>query len=245
MEEVYKEEDFYREEGWPSESLKYFSYRFLSDKETESSGDYDQFALVYNALYPYVRLTKKRGAFQSPCGLGKMVPTSSSFARKSDEEREIECPKIIWGFAAIYLSELRYDNNQKDYVEKINRDQLIKDFYNKYLHLYLQSHNGIRYSKISNEQKELDFIAGHEIIIRDLWEKSYPLKKYTTLYEYASDAETDYENYLQKRKAELNKQIEERLKPNRDAKSAQFETVTQTGDKSVFINENYGNITIK
>ena len=245
MEEVYNEEDFYQDEGWPPESLKYFSYCFLSGKEDDGCGDYDQFALVDNALYPYVRLTKKRGSFQSPCGLGTIVPTSSSFARKSEEERDEECPKIIWGFAAIYLSELRYDCNQDDYVETINRVQIIIDFYNKYLHLYLQSHNGLRYSKISNEQKELDFIEGHEIIIRGLWVKSYPLKKYSLLYEYASDAETDYERFLQNRKEELNKKIEERLKTDSDTKPAQFETVTQTGDKSVFINENYGSVTIK
>lgn len=245
MEQVFNEEDFYKDEGWPPESLKYFSYCFFTSNETKECIDYDQFALVNNALYPYVRLTKKRGGFQSPCGLGTIVPTSSSFARKSDEERDEECPKIIWGFAAIYLSELKYDCNQDDYVEKINRNQIINNFYNKYLDLYFQSHNGIRFSKISNEKKELDFIAGHEIIIRGLWEKSYPLKKYSLLYEYASDAETDYERFLQNRKAELIKKIEKSLKPHVDTKSDQIGTTIQNGDKSVFINENYGSVTIK
>lgn len=63
MREVYKEEDFYKDKGWPSERLVYSKYilNIVGD-------DYDQFILVVNAEYPYIRLSPKRGNFQFPCG---------------------------------------------------------------------------------------------------------------------------------------------------------------------------------
>lgn len=49
MREVYKEEDFYKDEGWPSERLVYSKYILNIIGE-----DYDQFILVVNAEYPYI-----------------------------------------------------------------------------------------------------------------------------------------------------------------------------------------------
>lgn len=75
--------------------------------------------------------------------------------------------------------------------------------------MFLDNHNGLRYSKLSTEQKELDFIAEHEVIIRGLWERSTPLTMYPVLFEYAKNAEKDYETYLANRKKEIqNKVIE-------------------------------------
>ena len=47
MREVYKEEDFYKDKGWPSERLVYSKYilNIVGD-------DYDQFILVVKAEYP-------------------------------------------------------------------------------------------------------------------------------------------------------------------------------------------------
>ena len=118
MGEVYKEEDFYTDGGWPSESLSYCSYKFYTGNETEYGEDYDQFVLVDNALYPYIRLTEKRAMCQSPCGGMSIIATDGSFARKSEEERDRECPKIAWGFAAMFLSCLRYDIEQKDSADQ-------------------------------------------------------------------------------------------------------------------------------
>ena len=59
MREVYKEEDFYKDEGWPSERLVYSKYILNIIGE-----DYDQFILVVNAEYPYIRLSPKRGNCQ-------------------------------------------------------------------------------------------------------------------------------------------------------------------------------------
>lgn len=42
------------------------------------------------------------------------------------------------------------------------------------------------------KQKELDFIAEHGAIIRELWGRSTPLAKYPALFEYAKSAEKDY-----------------------------------------------------
>ena len=242
MENMYREEEFYKDNGWPSESLCYCSYHFYNGNETEYGEDYDQFALVDNALYPYIRLTQKRGMCQSPCGGMSIIATDGSFARKSDEERDKECPKIAWGFAAVFLSCLRYDMEQKDYVLLKDMNRLTREYYDKYLQIYFQNHNGLKYSKITNEQKELDFISEHERLIKELWVKSAPLKRYPDLYEYAGDAEEEYEEFLKARKIEAQKK-----------KSASFTNgnkpvvvgkTIQNGEKSVYIENNNGNVTI-
>ena len=115
--------------------------------------------------------------------------------------------KDSMGGAAVYLINLRYDRTQDDYVELKERDIFIRDYYCKYLKVYLDNHNGLRYSKLSTEQKELDFIAEHEVIIRGLWERSTPLTKYPVLFEYAKNAEKDYETYLANRKKEIQKKV--------------------------------------
>ena len=87
------------------------------------------------------------------------------------------------------------------------RNSLIQSYYSKYLQQYLQCHNGLKFLNISKEQKELDFLDEHERIIKALWEKSEPLKKYPELYRYAADAEADYERFLEGRRNELQKMI--------------------------------------
>lgn len=242
MENIYREEDFYKDNGWPSESLSYCSYHFYNGNETEYGKDYDQFALVDNALYPYIRLTEKRGMYQSPCGGMSIIATDGSFARKSDEERDKECPKIAWGFAAVFLSCLRYDMKQKDYVLLKEKNRLIMEYYDKYLQIYLQNHNGLKYSKISNEQKEIDFLSEHERLIRELWEKSTPLKRFPELFEYAGDAEKDYEYFLKIRKMEVRKKKASAF--TGDKKPTVVGKATQNGEKSVYIENNNGIVTI-
>ena len=83
MGEIYSEDEFYKDNGWPSESLKYCDYCFYNGHKTEYGEDYDQFALVDNALYPYIRLTEKRGKCQSPCGHSSVIATDGTFARRS------------------------------------------------------------------------------------------------------------------------------------------------------------------
>ena len=238
MNELFKEEDFYKDDGWPSEKLSYCRYKFyLSDE----SDDYDQFALVVNALYPYIRLTVKRGNWKSPCGLDTVIASDGSFARESEAERDKECPKIAWGFAAVFISELEYDNLQKDYVALKDRNTLIRNYYCKYLQLYLQCHNGLKYRNISVEQKELNFLDEHEGVIRTLWEKSEPLKKYSELYQYVVGAETDYERFLENRREEIMKKMEG--KKNLVAKGER--TIIQNGEKSVYVEKNEGTIIIE
>lgn len=210
MKEVYKEEDFYKDGGWPTESFRYCSYIFYTEEINEFGRDYDQFALVSNAEYPYIRLTKKRGRAHFPCG-GRCQPaTDGSFARLSENERDELCPKIARGFAAEFLSHLNYDEKQKDYVETQKLDAVICEYYDKYLKIYLENHSGLKYSKLSFVQKELDFIVKHEVIIRGLWEKSTLLSNYPILFEYAKMAETNYERYLSYRKNEMLQQMNEK-----------------------------------
>ena len=68
MEDLYQEDEFYKDDGWPTESLRYCDYRFYNGNISEYGEDFDQFVLIDNALYPYIRLVKKRGSCLSPCG---------------------------------------------------------------------------------------------------------------------------------------------------------------------------------
>ena len=241
MEEVFKEEDFYRDDGGPTESFSYCHYIFYTGENTEYGPDYDQFAIVINSEYPYIRLTKKRGNSHIPCG-GSLQPTTGGwFASLAESERDEHCPKIAWGFAAVFLANLRYDDGQKDYVELKDRNVVIKEYYSKYLKIYLDRHNGLKYSKITLVQKELDFLAEHETLIRVLWEKSTPLQKYSQLFEYASEAESDYESFLHRR----NSEIERERDGNDNSKSISNRTIIQNGERSVYIENNTGNVTIK
>ena len=100
----------------------------------------------------------------------------------------------------MFLANLRYDSNQKDYVLLKDQNVLFEEYYENYWGLYKSSHNGLRMSNISDEQKELDFIKEHLDVICRLWEKSEPLKRYTDLYKYASDVEKQYGEFLFSRK---------------------------------------------
>lgn len=240
MEDLHKEEDFYKDDGWPTETLRYCDYRFCTGDISEYGEDFDQFALIDNALYPFIRLVKKRGNCLSPCGGMSVVASSGTYARKTDEERDEFCPKIAWGFAAVYLANLVYDKNQDDYVELTERKIVIREYYNKYLKIYLNCHNGLKYSNITKEQKELYFISEHETIVRKLWEKSTPLQKYSPLYEYASQAELEYEVYLRERRnAIMNKRMVEQ---NVDKEVGR--NISQNGSNSIYIENNFGEIII-
>lgn len=109
--------------------------------------------------------------------------------------------------------------------------------------MYLENHNGLKYSKLSVQQKELDFIAEHEVIIRELWGRSTPLVKYPALFEYAESVEMDYEAYLACRKNEvLKKMIEQEV--IFDVNNREKCTNIQNGDKSLYVENNTGIIII-
>ena len=238
MDELFREEDFYKNNGCPSEELKYSNYilNIVGD-------DYDQFILIVNAEYPYIRISPKRGNCQYPCGGSSIIATDGSFAGMSDADRDELCPKVVWGFAAVYLINLRYDQKQDDYVELKDHDVIIRDYYSKYLKMYFDTHNGLKYSKLSIEQKELDFIAEHEAIIRGLWEKSTPLGRYPVLFEYAQKAEEDYEAYLSYRKNEIQKKVNNPEAAFHAAKRVN-RTIIQNGEKSLYVENNSGAIII-
>lgn len=206
-----REEEFYKKEGYPTEYLSYCDYWFVVSDGTPDYGiDYDQFALVKNALYPYIRLTRRRGSCHYPNGGSSIIAKDGSFARKSDAERDEECPKIAWGLAAEFIAYLNYDRNQKDYVPKVEIKVLIVDYYKRYWEIYKKNHNGLKFSKITIEQKELNFLSEHGEIEQKLWDKSTPLKAYPTLYDYAKDAGEEYKRFLLQRK----KDLEDSMKPN-------------------------------
>lgn len=66
MEDLYKEEEFYKDDGWYTESLRYCDYRFYNGHISEYGEDFDQFVLIDNALYPYIRLVKKKRELPVP-----------------------------------------------------------------------------------------------------------------------------------------------------------------------------------
>lgn len=201
--EYFKEEDFYKNEGNPTEELHYCPYIFYQNTTSEWGRDYDQFALVTNAEYPYIRLTQKIGSIQTPCGGSSTMACDGHFASKTDEERDEECPKIAWGVAAMFVSSLRYDNSQQDYVLSCEKSKLIDDYYSRYLKRYMEAHSALKYAKISIEQKELDFLKEHIEIVKSFWAKSSPLAKYNVLYSYAKEFEEEYESFIEQRKRTL------------------------------------------
>lgn len=97
----------------------------------------------------------------------------------------------------------------------------------------------MKYSKITLEQKELNFLAEHKTLIRVLWKKCTPLQKYLQLFEYASEAESDYESFLHRRNSEIEGD------DNDNSKSISNRTIIQNGETSVYIENNTGNVTIK
>ena len=202
--ESFKEEDFYKDEGWPSEEYSYCRYALpiIGEEQAEGS-DYDQFALIKNAIYPYIRLTKKRGMSHLPCGLATSPSTNGFFATKTDRERDEICPKIAWGITAVFLSNLKHDSAQEDYVLLKPIKELYADYYRGYRESYFQRHNGLKYASVSGQEKELIFIEEHLFITKQLWDKSTPLERYPVLYKYAQDTEKGYENFVLERKLEI------------------------------------------
>ena len=241
-EELYNEDEFYRDNGWPTEEYSLCGYELpvLGDDAQES--DYDQFALITNAVYPYIRLTKRRGNSHIPCGGALSPATDGWFASKPEQERDKWCPKISWGFAAAFLANLKYDYSQKDYILLKDINALIQSYYDKYLKLYLQCHNGLKNKRLSLEQKELNFLSEHDALVKTLWEKSQPLRAYSVLYEYAQDAEADYEGFLKKRKDAILNKIEG---PHINTEEkGEKRIINQYGKGSVYIENSTGSIII-
>lgn len=199
----YEEDFFYSDDGWPPEDYFYCKYPLPVIGEECGESDYDQFALVVNSVYPYLRLAKNRGSNRYPCGLSLSPSTDGFFAKKSDKERNNLCPKIAWGVAAVFLANLRYDSAQKDYVLQKPLMELFDRYYQSFLSSYLQCHSGLRYSGLTDEEKELNFIEEHTEKEKSLWDKSTPLKAYKVLYDYACKVVSDYTVYLNRRKIKI------------------------------------------
>ena len=206
---VYSEEDFYKDNGSPVEEYRYCAYGVPAYQASEFKSDYDLFALVVNALYPYIRLARIKGNIRLPCGLNTSPATDGSFARLTDDGRDAKCPKIVWGIAAVFVANLDYSDKQRDYVLCKCEKELYSGYYNRYWKYYESNHSGLKYSRIPIEQKEIDFISEHLTIEGALWEKSSPLKTYGDLYQYALNAKSDYEEFVLDRK----KQLQEIMKP--------------------------------
>ena len=242
VENLYDEDEFYRDNGWPTEEYSLCRYELPVLRDNAEESDYDQFALITNAIYPYIRLTKRRGNSHIPCGGAISPATDGWFASKSEKERDMWCPKVAWGFAAVFLANLKYDYSQKDYVLLKDINALIQSYYDKYLKLYLQCHNGLKYKSLSLGQKELNFLNEHDARVKSLWEKSQPLKAYSILYAYSQDAEADYEGFLKQRKGAIVNKMEGFFKNTKE--KGEHSIINQNGSKSVYVENNNGTIII-
>ena len=200
---VYREEDFYKNDGVPTEEYSYCSFILPASNITGLKSDYDQFALVINAFYPYIRLARIIGNTRLPCGLSSSPASDGSFAKLNDVERDEKCPKIVWGVAAIFVSNLKYSDTQQDYVLQGSAKEIYQGYYNKYWRDYESNHNGLKLSSLSIEEKELCFISEHLRTENELWEKSLSLRDFGDLYDYAQKAKTEYESFVLNRKQEL------------------------------------------
>lgn len=208
---IYREEDFYINNGAPTEEYRYCAYRLPAYQDSEFESDYDQFALVVNALYPYVCLARIKGNSRLPCGLSNSPATDGTFARLTNEGRDAKCPKIAWGIAAEFVANLDYSDKQQDYVFCRSEKELYSGYYNRYWEYYKSIHSGLRYSRISIAQKEINFISEHLTIEGTLWYKSSPLKSYVDLYQYALNAKNDYEGFVLERKNHLQNIINQKI----------------------------------
>ena len=204
----YKEEDFYKSEGRPTEHFLYCSYIFPTDSLTEEWGlDYDKFAYVSNSLIPYIRLIEKRGQHIKPCGGKPYPPSDGSFAKKSDNERDQECPKLVWGISALFLINIEYDNQKADYIPLESSEVLYNQYYKWQFSLFLSKYSGLKYQSLSINRKEFLFIEEHRKHEEQLWERSIKLKKYSLLYTYSQEFVKKYLQYLDTCKERMVKKI--------------------------------------
>ena len=225
---IYREEDFYIDNGSPVEEYRYCTYRLPAFQDSDFKSDYDQFALVVNALYPYIRLARIKGNSRLPCGLSTSPATDGTFARLTDNDRDSKCPKIVWGIAAAFVANLDYSDRQQDYVLRTGEKELYSGYYNRYWKYY--EHSGLKYSRIPIQQKEIDFISEHLTIEGVLWEKSSHLKTYGDLYQYALNAKNDYERFVLERK----KQLQDIMKPKINGFSTKIRATFDTIYVKVF-----------
>lgn len=202
--EYYKEEDFYKDSDGPTEHYVYSNYLFWQDSKTEWGQDYDQFVYVKNSRVPYIRKVEKRGSCMSPCGGSSSPATDGYFATKTPQERDQVCPKIAFGIVATFLINLRYDNEQSDFVLMKEASDIMREYYNRFRDNYMATHNGLRYQDLSYEKKELDFIEMHKAQEVEAYKRSQEtLKNYSLLYEYSKRFYTDYMSFIEKNKTHL------------------------------------------
>lgn len=129
---------------------------------------------------------------------------TSSYATKTSQERDLECPKIAFGVVASFLINLRYDNDQCDFVPMKATTNIMREYYNRFRDGYMATHNGLRYQDVSYEKKELDFIEIHNAQENEAWERTQEsLKNYSSLYEYSNRFRADYMRFVERTKVQL------------------------------------------
>ena len=73
---------------------------------------------------------------------------------------------------------------------------LFNDYYTLWLNDYLTNHSGLKYRKLSREDKEQAFIKEHIEIEAKLKERCKPLEAYSELFDLACDYHDNYKKWL-------------------------------------------------
>ena len=198
MKTYINETDFYT--NGEAEHYQYCQYKFNVHTDSEDTrigiSNFDIFALIDNSNPMYIRLCKCRNGRLSPCGHAPYPSIDSRFAHLSNEERDSECPKISWGFIAFFLSKLKYDNNLEDFTLLLDDNSIFNEYYSICLEDYLTKHSGLKYRKLSSEDKEQAFIKEHIEVEAKLKERCKLLESYSELFDLACDYYDNYKKWV-------------------------------------------------
>lgn len=219
--ELYEEADFYKYEGRPQECFDYCryqvnigldpsSYQYMQDNNLSEEDyirkfgkDFHTFTLITNCATPYLRNMPESRGHSYPSGRSPYVDPNNDYAKGTDAFRDERCPKVAWGFAAVFVWDLLYEDDKEDFRLLCTDEQLMHSYYDMLLKEFLNSHNTRKYNHLTSEEKEQMFLDEYIAIEKKNWERSTPLKQFPTIYEYTRAFMDDYMKFLQSKRPAL------------------------------------------
>lgn len=100
------------------------------------------------------------------------------------------------GFSAYILSKTKEDETIKDYKLTEDVATIYNKYYNIWKKIYMYEHSGFKFAKLTEEEKERNFLFEHIKKEKILLDKSKGLKKYGQLYDIAEFYYDKYVSYL-------------------------------------------------
>ena len=180
------EKDFYNKaNGFPLEDIVFANISFKCNLER-----HDNIGIIVNSYPMYARIYPQIDG----CQYGHNNSEDGEYANLDDTTRDMECPKLAWGFSAYLFgfysvidkgklhskkhtnivishdSDVNFDIN-----ETSTKNQYIKQLWED----YRQSHSGIKYRDVSERSKHISFLRQHIKDEKIFWKQTKPiLKKY-------------------------------------------------------------------